>query len=210
MAQTKDKEQYGREFAPECEFEVYELNDNMGWGASVAIGDCYYETDPCKDKQDAIAEQRGCLLAIKEQIENYLATLHRTPADIEAAMQEVEAKSEAYTNAHRGERDDDVLSQMRGEHVSEDLEEAAKEYAIEQVLCSTDTRMTEQAYLGIRLFNGYDLACAYKDGAENQREQMMTKAVDATLLNGNLIKQKHTTHPLHVGDKVKVIVIKED
>lgn len=75
MAQTKDKEQYGREFAPECEFEVYELNDNMGWGASVAIGDCYYETDPYKDKQGAIAEQRGCLLAIKEQIENYLATL---------------------------------------------------------------------------------------------------------------------------------------
>ena len=122
MAQTKDKEQYGREFAPECEFEVYELNDNMGWGASVAIGDCYYETDPYKDKQDAIAEQRGCLLAIKEQIENYLATLHRTPADIESAMQEVEAKSEAYTNAHRGERDDDVLSQMRGEPVCEDLE----------------------------------------------------------------------------------------
>ena len=44
-------------------------------GATVAIGDCYYETDPYKDKQDAIAEQRGCLLAIKEQIEKYLATL---------------------------------------------------------------------------------------------------------------------------------------
>ena len=100
----------------------------MGWGASVAIGDCYYETDPCKDKQDAIAEQRGCLLAIKEQIENYLATLHRTPADIEAAMQEVEAKSEAYTNAHRGERDDDVLSQMRGEYVSDDLEKEIRRY----------------------------------------------------------------------------------
>lgn len=43
---------------------------------------------------------------------------HRTPADIEAAMQEVEEKSEAYTDAHMGERDDDVLSQMRGEPVS--------------------------------------------------------------------------------------------
>jgi hypothetical protein len=39
---------------------------------------------------------------------------------------------------------------------------------------------------------------------------MMAKAVEATLLNGNLIKQKRTTHPLHIGDKVKVIVIKED
>lgn len=54
---------------------------------------------------------------------------HRTPADIEAAMQEVEEKSEAYTDAHRGERDDDVLSQMRGEPVSEELEEAAKKHA---------------------------------------------------------------------------------
>lgn len=53
---------------------------------------------------------------------------HRTPADIEAAMQEVEAKSEAYTNAHKGERDDDVLSQMRGEPVSDDLEEAARNF----------------------------------------------------------------------------------
>ena len=39
-----------------------------------------------------------------------------------------------------------------------------------------------------------------------QKEQMMAKAVDATLLNGNLIKQKRTTHPLHIGDKVKVII----
>lgn len=70
-----DKEKIGREFAPECDFEVYELNDNMDWGASVAIGDFYYETDPYKDKQDAIAEQRGCLLAIKEQIEKYLEKL---------------------------------------------------------------------------------------------------------------------------------------
>jgi len=39
------------------------------------MGVFYYETDPYKDKQDAVAEQRGCLLAIKEQIEKYLETL---------------------------------------------------------------------------------------------------------------------------------------
>ncbi len=75
MAQKKDKEQYGRFCAPDCEFEVYGLNDNMVWSASVAIGDCYYETDPYTNKQDAIDEQRGCLLAIKEQIEKYLEKL---------------------------------------------------------------------------------------------------------------------------------------
>ena len=55
---------------------------------------------------------------------------HRTPADIESAMQEMEAKSEAYTNAHSGERADDVLSQMRGEPVCEDLEKAANDYGV--------------------------------------------------------------------------------
>ncbi len=47
------------------------------------------------------------------------------------------------------------------------LEEKAKRYAIEQVLCTTDTRMSEQSYLSLKIFNGYDVACAYKDGAEN-------------------------------------------
>lgn len=50
----------------------------------------------------------------------------RTPADIEAAMQEVEEKSRAFTEAHQGENTDTILAQMRGEEpVSEDLEEAA-------------------------------------------------------------------------------------
>ena len=75
MVQKKDKEKIGREFAPECDFEVYQLNGNMGWKATVSIEDFYYETDPYKDKQDAIDEQRGCLLAIKEQIEKYLKKL---------------------------------------------------------------------------------------------------------------------------------------
>ena len=171
MAQTKDKEQYGREFAPECEFEVYELNDNMGWGASVAIGDCYYETDPCKDKQDAIAEQRGCLLAIKEQIENYLATLHRTPADIEAAMQEVEEKSEAYTNAHRGERADDVLSQMRGESVCEDLEKEGKEWLRPQ-LDKSYAKYGETKMMELTHFDGYAMLEAIEFGAKWHKHHM--------------------------------------
>jgi hypothetical protein len=75
MAKKKDKEGYGRSFAPDCEFKVFELNENMDWVANIEIGEFYYETDPYKDKQDAIDEQRGCLLAIKEQIEKYLEKL---------------------------------------------------------------------------------------------------------------------------------------
>lgn len=56
MAQKKDKKKYGRDFTPGCDFRVYEINDNTGWGASVAIGGCYYETDPYTNRQDAIDE----------------------------------------------------------------------------------------------------------------------------------------------------------
>ncbi len=76
---------------------------------------------------------------------------------------------------------DSLPERIKAEDVIEvpeltELEKKAKKYAIEQVICSTNTRMTEQAYLSIRIFNGYDVACAYKDGAENQREQMMKDA----------------------------------
>lgn len=53
----------------------------------------------------------------------------RTPADIEAAMQEVEEKSKAFTEAYQGESFDEILAWMRGEEpVSKVLEEAAWTY----------------------------------------------------------------------------------
>ena len=53
----------------------------------------------------------------------------RTPVDIEAAMQEVEEKSRAFTEAHQGEDADTILAQMRGEEpVSEELEDAVNAY----------------------------------------------------------------------------------
>lgn len=75
---TNIKEQIGRDFAPECDFSVYEVVGSGGdrhWKATVSIEDFYYETDLYTDKQGAIDEQRGCLLAIKEQIEKYLDSL---------------------------------------------------------------------------------------------------------------------------------------
>lgn len=75
---TNSKEQIGRDFAPECGFDVYEIVGSSGdkhWKATISIENFYYETDPYTDKQEAIDEQRGCLLAIKEQIEKYLDSL---------------------------------------------------------------------------------------------------------------------------------------
>ena len=80
------------------------------------------QTTLYKDGDKSYLERFGYRIDLKEldKLPKKNST-HRTTADIEAAMQEVEAKSEAYTNAHRGERDDDVLSQMRGEPAGESL-----------------------------------------------------------------------------------------
>lgn len=63
--------------------------------------------------------------------------------------------------------------------------------------------------------NESDMAViAHMDGVEKgkqmMKEQMMKDAVDATLLENNMIRQKKTIHPLHVGDKVKIIIVKEN
>ena len=55
--------------------------------------------------------------------------VNRTPAEVESAMQEVEEKSMAFTEAHKGESSDKILAQTRGEEpVSDDLEEEIKRY----------------------------------------------------------------------------------
>lgn len=63
------------------------------------------------------------------------------------------------------------IDSMKEEPVSEDMWEASKQYALRQVLASTDTEMSEQAYLNLRLFSGFELAVAHKDGARWKEEQ---------------------------------------
>ena len=108
------------------------------------------------------------------------------------------------------------------EPVSEDLWETSKEYALRQVLASTDTEMCEQAYLDLRLFSGLELAVAHKDGAQWKKEQMMAKAIDGVVTFDYYGDDDKTygciAHDsfcledfgLNDHDKVKVIVIKED
>ena len=84
---------------------------------------------------------------------------------------------------------------MQKKTVSEDLNKAAKNYA---------DNITDK--IGYKL----QLRRAVAYGAKWQKEQMMAKAVDAKLLGGHLIRQKGFTHSLHVGDKVKVIIIKSE
>ena len=63
-------------------------------------------------------------------------TTHRTKADVDAAMADVEEKAKAFTEAHKGETADEILAGMRGEEpiigiLSRYLDHASKEEAIE-------------------------------------------------------------------------------
>lgn len=66
-------------------------------------------------------EVLGRLLSFIDSLEQ---PIKRTPADIEAAMQEVEEKSKLFTEAHK----DDVVSNDTLKVISNDLEEAAHFY----------------------------------------------------------------------------------
>lgn len=66
--------------------------------------------------------------------------------------------------------------EMLGEEpISQDMWEASKQYALRQVFASTDAKMTEQAYLSLKLFSGFEIAVAHKDGAEWQKEQFIKR-----------------------------------
>ena len=129
------------------------------------------QTTLYKDGDESYLERFGYRIDLKDldKLPKNNST-HRTPADIEAAMQEVEAKSEAYTNAHRGERDDDVLSQMRGEPVSEDLDEAGKEWLRPQHDKSY-ANYGENKMMELTHFDGYSMLEAIEFGAKWKEEQ---------------------------------------
>lgn len=65
------KIRHGRKFAPNCDFTVSKTTGNK-WFGWASIGDFYYETDAYQKEENARNELRGCLLAIKEKIEEYL------------------------------------------------------------------------------------------------------------------------------------------
>lgn len=126
----------------------------------------------------------------------------RTPADVESAMQEVKEKSRAFTEAHQGEDTDNILAQMRGEEpVSEELEEAAFDYAES---CKYD--------------GGKKLLCVehFKAGAKWQKKQLMKDAISAELYSDGMltpligVKDKEKLKGIKFGDKVKLIIIKDE
>ena len=115
----------------------------------------------------------------------------RTPADIEAAMQEVEEKSRVFTEAHKGEDADTILAQMRGEEpVGEDLGEYidklskqfpevsfAKLSRIAVRVAKWQREQMEKEYSnlnkGLATAKGLAVTMAYDKGVADAKEQMM-------------------------------------
>lgn len=91
----------------------------------------------------------------------------------------------------------DEVCPLQEEPVSEDLEEAAQRYNEDMSWCWEAPK--------------YPHLEAFKAGAKWQKEQMMAKAVDGTARpDYNEIWCNLASSNLKDGDKVKVIVIKED
>ena len=99
-------------------------------------GACSYQIAmETRCKEEAYNDVLAILDSLQEE------PVNRTPADIEAAMQEVEEKSRVFTEAHKGEDTDTILAQMRGEEpVSEDLEKIVEEIAEPTILNAYGTK----------------------------------------------------------------------
>ena len=106
----------------------------------------------------------------------------------------------------------DFINSLPEEPVSEDLEEAAKEHAVERFRTTRDEFLAEKC------------KWSFKAGAQWQKQQMMAKAVDGVVHHFEKcgvasvhyndptgVPMAYFTSPegLSAGDKVKIIVIKE-
>ena len=108
----------------------------------------------------------------------------------------------------------EIIESKQEEPVSEDIWETSKQYALRQVLASTDTEMTEQAYFALNMFSGHELAVAHKDGMLAMKQQIMKDAIDCFVgpregwfYIGPLIPQHY--YNLEKDEEIKMVIIKE-
>ena len=107
----------------------------------------------------------------------------------------------------------DYINSMPEEPVSEDLEETAHTYAAN----NGGRWLTDDIGIKIFAFNPQEVKDAFKAGAQWQKKQMMSKAIDAlvhTFDNGYIRVGTqllaNNKYGLKAGDKVKVILIKDE
>ena len=133
---------------------------------------------------------------IREGVEKLKSQLLRGACSSQIAM-ETMCKEEAYNEILA------ILDTMQEEPVSKELEEAANN-ALNNVLNTHE------------IVNVRSCLEMFRFGANWKKEQMMTKAVDAELYSDGMltpligIKDKEKISNIKFGDKVKLIIIKEN
>ena len=173
-------------------------------------------------------EDLGCRVNLSQlkRVAKKEEPVRRTSADIESAMQEVEEKSKAFTEAHKGESSYEILAEMRGEETaSENLEEFALQYAGHHAPYDSCWQEVEDAVkAGAKWQEKQDQSIielaedhAMFAGMEKMKEQMMANAGNGRVDSvSNRQTRAHITvvfdspRDIEVLDRLKVIVIKED
>ena len=104
-----------------------------------------------------------------------------------------------------------AVKALQEEPVSEDLEEASKEWLRPQ-LDKSYANYGEKKMMELTHFDGYAMLDAIEFGAKLQKQQLMAKAINTEASFTMSVPCICISLPLgvKVGDKVKVIVIKED
>ena len=104
-----------------------------------------------------------------------------------------------------------AVKALQEEPVSEDLEEASKEWLRPQ-LDKSYANYGEKKMMELTHFDGYAMLDAIEFGAKLQKQQLLAKAINTEASFTMSVPCICISLPLgvKVGDKVKVIVIKED
>ena len=131
----------------------------------------------------------------RKEVEKLKSSLIHGACSSQIAM-ETMCKEEAYNEVLA------ILDTMQEEPVSEELEEAAKNHAVERYRVTRDMVLAEKC------------KWSFQTGAKWKEKQMMSKAVDAHVnyawsgLSFGGFDWSKTG--LDIGDKCKLIIIKED
>ena len=149
-----------------------------------------------------------------DKIEKILSEIERRKKSLRAGI----CNDQAFTRKQKNEMlvASEELSRLKrfidsipDEQISDDLEGAARLYAIPHYMKDIDMHYIEEY--------PYDpgLEVAFKAGAEWQKEQMMKEAVEGYVnyyedSGGILMAEAQVGCPYHNGDKVKIIIVKEE
>lgn len=131
----------------------------------------------------------------RKEVEKLKSNLIYGACSSQIAMETI-CKEEAYNEVLA------ILDSMQEEPVSEELEEAAKNHAVERYRVTRDMVLAEKC------------KWSFQTGAKWKEKQMMSKAVDAHVnyawsgLSFGGFDWSKTG--LDIGDKCKLIIIKED